>query len=131
MGQGLAKEGIIVKMSKSGCHPHFFHLTFRTITPSKSYILLSIYSTIFFSRSSHHWASSYLLFHLHNLCSIWSTNAWNSSSKVARFNTWLKKMFIALCCESMLCCGKSIKPKLEVGFTRLQIGCMLYMLLFA
>jgi hypothetical protein len=73
-----------------------------------------------------------LLFCSNNLCSIYSTNAWNSSSKVARFTTWLTKMFTTFCCESVQqCCGKKIKPKLEARFRGLQMGYMLQRFFFA
>jgi hypothetical protein len=102
-----------VKMSKTKCHPHFIRSTSRAKIASKSCIFLSTYSRILFSCSSHHYASSFLLSHLSNLCSIYSTNALNSSSEVAGFTTWLMEMFIAFHCKSMQrWCGNQIKPKL-------------------
>jgi hypothetical protein len=86
-------DGIVMKMWKSGCQPHFLHSTSEATTWSKFCILFSTYITIFFSHS-YHWASSFLLFHLNSLYSTYSTDVLNLLFEIVGFITWLTTMVI-------------------------------------
>jgi len=104
VGARAHNDGIVVKIWKSGCQPHFLCSTFGTTIPSKFYILFSTYIVIIFSHSSCHWALSFLLSHLSSLYSTYSTNVLNSLSKVARFITWLTTMLTTFCWDSVQQC---------------------------